>query len=90
MNHGKLRNPDHPDQILEGAAADKIRNCRNPHRQNRQVAFLRMHGYIGPHSRRPSGVTHLEFESWATQLRAAALFIVTEVYVVNTIGRNLL
>jgi hypothetical protein len=54
------------------------------------VAFLRMHGYIGPHSRRPSGVTHLEFESWATQLRAAALFIVTEVYVVNTIGRNLL
>ena len=40
INHGKLCNPDHPDQILEGAAADKIRNCRNPYRQNRLVAFL--------------------------------------------------
>ena len=40
INHGKLRNPDHPDQKLEGAAAEKIRNYRNPYRRNRQVAFL--------------------------------------------------
>ena len=40
INHGKLRNPDHPDQILEGAAAVNIRNFRNPIRRNRQVAFL--------------------------------------------------
>ena len=40
INHGKLRNPDHPDQILEGAAAVNIRNFRNPYRRNRQVAFL--------------------------------------------------
>jgi hypothetical protein len=42
INHGKLRNPDHPDQPcmnLEGASA-QIRNNRNPYRRNRQVAFL--------------------------------------------------
>ena len=38
--HGKHRNPDNPDQILESAAAQKIRDCRNTHRRNRQVAFL--------------------------------------------------
>ena len=27
---GQLRNPDNPDQILESAAADKIRNYRDP------------------------------------------------------------
>jgi hypothetical protein len=41
INQGKLRNPDRPDQILEGAAADKIRIYRDPYRRNRQVAFLR-------------------------------------------------
>jgi hypothetical protein len=40
ISHGKLRNPDHPDQNLEGAAAEKIRNYRNPYRLNRQVAFF--------------------------------------------------
>ncbi len=40
INHRKLRKPDHPDQILEGAAAEKIRNYRSPYRRNRQVAFL--------------------------------------------------
>jgi hypothetical protein len=37
---GQLRNPDNPDQILESAAADKIRNYRDPYQRNRQVAFL--------------------------------------------------
>jgi hypothetical protein len=37
---GQLRNPDYPDQILESAAADKIRNYRDPYQRNRQVAFL--------------------------------------------------
>ena len=35
-----LRNPDRPDQILEQAAAEKIRQYRNPYRNNRAVAFL--------------------------------------------------
>ena len=30
INHGKLRNPDQPDKILEDAAAVKIRQYRNP------------------------------------------------------------
>jgi hypothetical protein len=37
---GQLRNPDNPDQILESAAADKIRNYLDPYQRNRQVAFL--------------------------------------------------
>jgi hypothetical protein len=37
---GQPRNPDNPDQILESAAADKIRNYRDPYQRNRQVAFL--------------------------------------------------
>jgi len=37
---GQLLNPDNPDQILENAAADKIRNYRDPYQRNRQVAFL--------------------------------------------------
>ena len=37
---GQLRNPDYPDQILEIAAADKIRNYRVPYQRNRQVDFL--------------------------------------------------
>ena len=32
--------PDNPDQILESAAADKIRSYRDPDQRNRQVAFL--------------------------------------------------
>ena len=56
INHGKLRNPDHPDQpymILEGAAA-QIRNNRNPYRRNLQVAFL-------PAYMSTSGCIHCEF-----------------------------
>ena len=30
INHGKLRNPDQPDKILEDTAAVKIRQYRNP------------------------------------------------------------
>ena len=37
---GQLRNPDNLDQILESAAADKIRNYRDPYQRTRQVAFL--------------------------------------------------
>jgi hypothetical protein len=39
-NQGQLRNPDNPDHILESAAADKIRNYRDPYQRIRQVAFL--------------------------------------------------
>ena len=39
INQGKLHNLDHPDQLLEGAAATKIRNYRHPYRQTRQMAF---------------------------------------------------
>jgi hypothetical protein len=38
--HGKLRNRDNPAQILESAAAQKIRDYRTTYRRNRQVAFL--------------------------------------------------
>jgi hypothetical protein len=38
--HGKHRNPDNPEKILESAAAQKIRDCRKTYRRNRQVAFL--------------------------------------------------
>jgi hypothetical protein len=31
LRHGTLRNPDRPDQILYQAAADKIRNYREPY-----------------------------------------------------------
>ena len=41
LTQGQLRNPDNPDQILESAAADKIRNYRDPYQRNRQVASLR-------------------------------------------------
>jgi hypothetical protein len=54
IKHGKLRNLDHPDQILEGAAAVKIRIFRNPYRHNRQVAFL-------PACISTSGCIHDEF-----------------------------
>jgi hypothetical protein len=40
QHHGKLRNPDDPDHILESAAAEKIRKYSDPYRQNRQFAFL--------------------------------------------------
>ena len=40
QRHGMLRNPDRPDQILAQAAAEKIRQYRNPYRNNRAVAFL--------------------------------------------------
>jgi hypothetical protein len=40
QNQGQLRNPDHPDRILESAAADKIRNYHDAYRRNRHVAFL--------------------------------------------------
>jgi hypothetical protein len=38
--HGRLRNPDNPDQILESAAAQKIRDYRSTYRRDRQVDFL--------------------------------------------------
>jgi hypothetical protein len=55
-NQGQLRNPDNPDHILESAAADKIRNYRDPYQRNQQVAFLpacmstsgRIHGEFWP------------------------------------------
>jgi hypothetical protein len=40
QNQGQLSNPDNPDHILESAADDKIRNCRDTYRCNRHVAFL--------------------------------------------------
>ena len=40
QNQGQLRNPDHPNHILESAAADNIRNYRDTYRRNRHVAFL--------------------------------------------------
>jgi hypothetical protein len=53
-NQGQLRNPDNPDHILESAAADKIRNYRDPYQRNRQVAFL-------PECMSTSGRIHGEF-----------------------------
>ena len=49
-----LRNPDRPDQLLEQAAAEKIRLYRNPYRNNRAVAFL-------PVCMSTSGRIHAEF-----------------------------
>jgi hypothetical protein len=54
QNQGQLRNPDNLDHIFESAAADKIRNHRDPYRRNRHVAFLpacistsgRIHGEV--------------------------------------------
>ena len=40
LTQGQLRNPDNLDHIFESAAADKIRNYRDPYQRNRQVAFL--------------------------------------------------
>ena len=54
QRHGMLRNPDRPDQILEQAAAEKIRHYRNPYRNNRAVAFL-------PVCMSTSGRIHAEF-----------------------------
>ena len=48
--HGKLRNPGNPYQILESAAAQKIRDYRTTYRCNR--CFLAgMLVYLGPHPR---------------------------------------
>ena len=38
--HGTLRNPDRPDQLLDQAAADKIRAYREPYHHHRSLAFL--------------------------------------------------
>jgi hypothetical protein len=54
LNQGQLRNPDHPDKLLDSAAADKIRHYRAPYRQNRHVAFL-------PACMTTSGRIHGEF-----------------------------
>ena len=54
LTQGQLRNPDNPDRILEGAAADKIRNYRDAYAVNRQVAFL-------PACMSTSGRIHGEF-----------------------------
>ena len=40
LRHGTLRNPDRPDLLLDQAAADKIRNYREPYARNRSLAFL--------------------------------------------------
>jgi hypothetical protein len=40
IRHGKLRNPDNPDHILESAAVEKIRKYSDTYRRNRHVAFL--------------------------------------------------
>ena len=40
FTQGQVRNSDNPDHILESAAADNIRNYRDPYQRNRQVAFL--------------------------------------------------
>ena len=52
--HGALRNPDRPDQILNQAAADKIRAYREPYQRNRSLAFL-------PACMSTSGRIHSEF-----------------------------
>ena len=52
--HGMLRNPDRPDQLLDQAAADKIRNYREPYARNRSLAFL-------PACLSTSGRIHSEF-----------------------------
>jgi len=52
--HGMLRNPDRPDQLLDQAAADKIRNYREPYARNQSLAFL-------PACLSTSGRIHSEF-----------------------------
>ena len=54
LRHGTLRNPDRPDQLLDQAAADKIRNYREPYARNRSLAFL-------PACMSTSGRIHSEF-----------------------------
>jgi hypothetical protein len=54
LTQGQLRNPDNPDRILEGDAANKIRNYRDAYAVNRQVAFL-------PACMSTSGRIHGEF-----------------------------
>jgi len=54
LRHGTLRNPDRPDQLLDQAAADKIRNYREPYARNRSLAFL-------PACMSTSGRIHGEF-----------------------------
>jgi hypothetical protein len=52
QNQGQLRNPDHPDRILESAAADKIRNYRDTSPQPARDFLAGVHVYLGPHPRR--------------------------------------
>ena len=54
QRHGTLRNPDRPDQLLNQAAADKIRSYREPYSRNRSLAFL-------PACMSTSGRIHSEF-----------------------------
>ena len=54
FRRGALRNPDRPDQILNQAAADKIRAYREPYHRNRSLAFL-------PACMSTSGRIHSEF-----------------------------
>ena len=54
QRHGLLRNPDRPDQLLNQAAADKIRSYREPYSRNRSLAFL-------PACMSTSGRIHSEF-----------------------------
>ena len=54
LRHGTLRNPDRPNQLLDQAAADKIRNYRELYARNRSLAFL-------PACLSTSGRIHIEF-----------------------------
>ena len=53
-SQGQLRNPNHPDRILESAANDKIHKYRDTYSRNLQVAFL-------PACMSTSGRIHGEF-----------------------------
>ena len=64
LRHGTLRNPDRPDQLLNQAAADKIRSYREPYSRNRSLAFL-------PACMSTSGRIHSEFLRLPTSLRTS-------------------
>jgi len=61
LRHGTLPNPDRPDRFLDQAAADKIRNYREPYARTagQSVAGVSMLVYIVAHSQRISAAALL-------------------------------
>jgi hypothetical protein len=67
-SQGQLRNPNHPDRILESAATDKIHKYRHLLTQPACGLFAGVHVYLGSHPRRVLAFALLHFQQTSRRL----------------------